>query len=134
VVYFCGAPISWKSKSGKSVTLSSTEAEYFALSEVAKEILFVKQLLENIGIKIEYPIEIKVDNIGAMFLANNFSISQRTKHIDIRRHFVRGYIEDGILKLVFVRSGENDSDMFTKNLGELLFNKHSNKLIEPIPK
>ena len=78
VIYFCGAPIAWKSKGNKTVTLSSTEAEYFAISEVAKEILFVKQVLEDIGIPLEYPIEIKVDNIGAMFLANNHSTSQRT--------------------------------------------------------
>jgi hypothetical protein len=47
-----------------------------------------------------------------MFLCNNFSTSQRTKHIDIRQHFVRGYIEDDILKVVFVRSEDNDADMF----------------------
>jgi Reverse transcriptase (RNA-dependent DNA polymerase) len=51
VVYFCGVPIAWKSKSGKSVTLSSTEAECFAISEVAKEILFVKQILECMGVQ-----------------------------------------------------------------------------------
>ena len=134
IVYFCGAPIAWKSKGNKSVTLSSTEAEYFAISEVAKEILFIKQVLESIGVPLEYPIEIKVDNIGAMFLANNHSTSQRTKHIDIRTHFVRNYIEDDILKLVFVRTEDNDADMFTKNLQDLLFKKHSVKLVSPTPK
>jgi hypothetical protein len=54
VVYFCGAPVATKSKLGKSVTLSSTEAEHFAVSEVAKEILFIKQLLETIGIEVNY--------------------------------------------------------------------------------
>jgi hypothetical protein len=53
VVYFCGAPVATKSKSGRSVTLSSTEAEYSAVLEVAKEILFIKQLLESTGISIE---------------------------------------------------------------------------------
>ena len=134
IVYFCGAPVAWKSKSGKSVTLSSTEAEYFAISEVAKEILFIRQILESIGIKIQYPIVIKVDNIGAMFLCNNFSTSQRTKHIDIRQHFVRGYIEDDILKVVFVRSEDNDADIFTKNVTEDLYIKHSSKMVEIPPK
>jgi Reverse transcriptase (RNA-dependent DNA polymerase) len=132
VLYFCGAPIATKSKMGRSVTQSSTEAEYFAVSEIAKEILFTKQLLDTIGIKIELPIVIRVDNIGAIFLANNFSIGQRTKHIDIRAHFIREYIEDDILKLVFIRSEDNDSDIFTKNLSEDLFNKHSNKMIEEL--
>jgi hypothetical protein len=84
IIYFCGAPIAWKSKSGKSVTLSSTEAEYFALSEVTKEVMFVKQVLESMGIEIKLPILIKVDNVGAIYLSNNFVLSQRTKHIDIR--------------------------------------------------
>jgi hypothetical protein len=56
VLYFCGAPIATKSKLGRSVTQSSTEAEYFAISKIAKEVLFTKQLLETIGIKLELPI------------------------------------------------------------------------------
>jgi Reverse transcriptase (RNA-dependent DNA polymerase)/gag-polypeptide of LTR copia-type len=131
-LYFCDAPIATKSKMGRSVTLSSTEAEYFAVSEVAKEILFVKQLLESCGINIELPIIIRVDNVGAIFLGNNFSVSQRTKHIDIRAHFVREYIEDDVLKLLFIRSEDNDADIFTKNTSEELFNKHSSKFVEEI--
>jgi hypothetical protein len=65
-------------------------------------------------------------------LANNFSVSQKTKHIDIRAHFIWEYIEDGILKLVFIRSEDNDSDIFTKNLSEDLFNKHADKMIETV--
>jgi hypothetical protein len=67
IIYFCGSPVAWKSKSGKSVTLSSTEAEYVAVSEVAKEIFFVKQILEGVRLVINYPIIIKCDNIGAVY-------------------------------------------------------------------
>ena len=132
VVYFCGAPVATKSKLGRSVTLSSTEAEHFAVSEVAKEVLFIKQLLDTIGIEIKLPIIVRVDNVGAIFLGNNFSVGQRTKHIDIRAHFVREYIEDDILKLVFIRTDDNDADIFTKNTSEDLYNKHSNKLVEEL--
>ena len=129
IIYFCGAPIAWKSKSGKSVTLSSTEAEYFAISEVAKEVIFAKQVIESIGIKISYPIIIKCDNVGAIYLSNNYTTSQRTKHIDIRCHFVREFIEDNILKVLFVPSAENDADILTKNTTEELHLKHSMKNI-----
>jgi hypothetical protein len=132
IIYFCGAPIAWKSKSGKSVTLSSTEAEYFALSEVAKEIIFIKQVIESMGYKMSYPIIIKVDNVGAIYLANNYTTSQRTKHIDIRQHFVREFIEDGILKILFVKSEDNDADIYTKNTSEELFNKHARKNVEKV--
>jgi hypothetical protein len=130
VIYFCGAPIAWKSKSGKSVTLSSTEAEYFAMSEVVKEIMFVKQVIESMGIKLKYPIMVKVDNVGAIYLANNHTTGQRTKHIDIRRHFVREFVVDGKIQVVFVKSGDNDADILTKNTTEELFNKHTAKLVK----
>jgi hypothetical protein len=68
--------------------LSSTEAEYFAMSEMAKEVIASKNLLETIGVKLNYPIEIHCDNVGAIYLANNHTTSQRTKHIDTRQHFV----------------------------------------------
>jgi hypothetical protein len=84
-IYFCEALIAWKSKDGKSVTLSSTEAEYVALSAITKEVMFVKQVLETMGIKLNLPILVKVDNVGAIYLSNNHSLSQQTKHIDIRR-------------------------------------------------
>ncbi len=118
---------------GRSVTLSSTEAEYVSISELAKEILFVKQVLEEMGIELEYPIVIEVDNVGAIYLANNHTTSQRTKHVDTRYHFVRNYIEDGILKVVFVRSEDNDADIFTKNTIIELFLKHRNKFISKAP-
>ncbi|HSN66223.1 MAG TPA: reverse transcriptase domain-containing protein, partial [Fusibacter sp.] len=132
ILYFCGCPIAWKSKSGKSVTLSSTEAEYFATSEVAKEVIFAKQVLESIGIPLSYPIEIKCDNIGAIYLANNHSTSQRTKHIDTRTHFVREFVEQEILKVVFVKSEDNEADIFTKNTTEELFRKHMSKNVEEV--
>jgi hypothetical protein len=87
-LYFCGALIAWKSKASNSVTLSSTEAEYIALSEITKEIMFVKQVLETMGIGMKLPIIVQIDNVGAIYLSNNYSLGQRTKHIDIRRHFV----------------------------------------------
>ena len=132
MIYFCGVPISWKSKSGKSVTLSSTEAEYFAMSECAKELVFIKNVLESMGIQVKLPIEIKVDNTGAIFLSNNYTTSQRTKHIDVRVHFVRQYIEDGIFKIVFVKSENNDADIFTKNTSEEIFKEQSEKIVEEI--
>jgi hypothetical protein len=129
VTYFCGAPISWKSKSGNSVTLSSTEAEYYASSEAAKELLFVYNLIETMGIKLNMPITLFVDNTGAIYLANNYSTGPRTKHIDIRTHFVRDLIVNGILKILFIKSEDNDADIFTKNVSEELFERHSKKQV-----
>ena len=74
-----------------------------------------------------------VDNTGAIYLANNFTTGPRTKHIDIRAHFVRELIINGILKVVFVKSEDNDADIFTKNVSEDLFVKHKEKLMDEYP-
>ena len=71
VIYFCGIPIAWRSKGMKSVVLSTTEAEYMALSEVVKELKFVVQLLQTMNITVELPITVYVDNVGAIWLSNN---------------------------------------------------------------
>ena len=115
IIYFCGVPVAWKSKSMKSVVLSTTEAEYVAVSEVVKEIKFLYQMLRSMEIKVPLPIKVQVDNVGAIWLANNSSVSERTKHVDLRAHFVRDMIKDQVIEINFVKSAENDSDIMTKN-------------------
>ena len=106
IIYFCGVPVVWKSKSMKSVVLSTTEAEYVAVSEVVKEIKFLYQMLRSMEIKV-------VHNVGAIWLANNRSVPER--HVDLRAHFVRDMIKDQVIEINFVKSAENDSDIMTKN-------------------
>ena len=132
VVYCAGVPVAWKSKGQKTVSLSSTESEYYAISELCTEIIYIKQLLEFLQVTINYPIIIRVDNVGAMFLANNPVLSQRTKHISVRHHFVREFIEDGILKIVFVKSKMNHADIFTKNLSRDLYEQHKKSIMNGI--
>jgi hypothetical protein len=127
IVYFCGAPIAWKSKAMRSVTLSTTEAEYVAISEVTKEIMFAKQVISTANIEVKLPIGIQVDNIGAIYLTSNYTTGQNTKHVDIRYHYVRELIESGVLQVNFVRSNDNESDIMTKNTTRDLFEKHQNK-------
>jgi len=122
-------PICWRSRGQKGVTLSTTEAEYVACSEVVKEILFILYLLRHMKIEVELPIRVNVDNIGAIFLAENQNSSDRTKHVDIRYHFIRQYIKEGTIMIEFVHSSENDSNIFTKNVTSETFNKHAKKLI-----
>ena len=116
IIYFCGIPIAWRSKGMKSVVLSTTEAEYMALSEVVKELKFIVQLLQTMNIEVELPITVHVDNVGAIWLSNNRTTSDRTKHIDIRTSFVKEYQEDGKIIIKFVKSEENEADIFTCDL------------------
>jgi len=132
IIYFCNAPVSWKSKSGNSVTLSSTEAEHYAISEATKELMFIYYLLEGMEEhnNINLPLILRVDNTGAIYLVNNHSTGPRTKHIDIRTHYVRELIDKGLLKTVFVKSENNDADIFTKNVTEELFLTNMEKNVD----
>ena len=130
IVYLMNVPVCWRSKAQRGVTLSSSEAEYVAISEAVKEIKFIYYLLQGIGIEIDLPIVVKTDNIGAMFMAQNASSGVRTRHVDTRYHYVRENLEDGIIKIEFVRSDENHSDIFTKNVNQEIYQKHVKNFLE----
>ena len=72
----------------RSVVLSATEAEYMALSEVVKDLKFIVQLVQTMNVNVELPITVHVDNVGAIWLSNNKTTSDRTKLLDIRTSFV----------------------------------------------
>ena len=129
VIYFCGIPIAWRSKGMKTVVLSTTEAEYMALSEVVKKLKFIVQLLQTMNITVELPITVYVDNVGAIWLSNNRNTGDRTNHIDIRTAFVKEYQEDGKIIIKFVKSEENEADIFTKNTSSIIYQKHQEKLV-----
>ena len=73
--------------------------------------------------------QVHVDTVGAIFLAENNNSGERTKHVDIRYHFVREVIQEGKVKIVFVRSKENVADIFTKNTTGDIFQQHMQKLV-----
>ena len=75
----------------RSEVLSTTEAEYIALSEVMKETKFITQLLKTMNVNVKMPITIYVDNVRAIWLSNNRTTSERTRHIHIRTAFVTEY-------------------------------------------
>ena len=99
----------------KRVVLSTSKSEYVAVSEVVKEIKFLYQMLRGMEIKVPLPIKVQVHNVGAIWLANSSSVSERTKHVGLRADFVRDMIKDQIIEINFVKSAENDSDIMTKN-------------------
>ena len=113
----------------KSVVLSTTEAEYMALSEVVKELKLIVQLLQTMNIEVELPITVHVDNVGAIWLSYNRTTRNRTKHIDIRTSFVKEYQEDEKIIIKLVKSEEIEADIFTKNTTNMIFSYHQKKLV-----
>ena len=124
VILLNNTPIMWRSQTQRTVALSSTEAEYYAMADAVKEIKFILQVLESLHISVEKPIIVHIDNVGAIFVAENASATKHTRHIDARYHFVREFIIDGHIKVIFVMSKNNIADMFTKNVTSEILEEH----------
>ena len=134
-VFLNEAPVTMKSGMQKTTALSVTEAELFAATQCAQDMLNVMHVLNGMSLKVRKPLYLKIDNKGAIDLINNYSVGGRTKHIDVRQYFLRKLREQKVIKVIWIPSKTNYSDLFTKNLHGPLFEKHAatfvmEKLIE----
>jgi hypothetical protein len=114
----------WKSRKQATVSLSSTKAEYKALSDLCKEGLWLRHLLTELHLCPNDPIPVHVNNEGAKALAKNPEHHARTKHIHARYHFVRKCVQDELISLLHVSTTKMLADMLTKPLGQVLLEKH----------
>ena len=108
-----GPLISWKSRKQQTVALSTCEAEYISLASAVQETKFLKQLCKDMNIATD-DVLIHVDNQGTINLAKNPVNHQRSKHIDIKYHFIRSEIQAGTVKLEYIPTEDNIADIFTK--------------------
>jgi hypothetical protein len=129
IVYLGNGPIAWKSNKQKKTAQSRCESEWMALGEVVKEIIWIRSLLFEIGVPQDRPTKVFCDNQAAIAITKNPQHHERTKHIDIRYHFVRDELEAKTIELVYIPTMENAADIMTKALGKKLFNQHSDKLV-----
>jgi hypothetical protein len=120
--YGCGA-VSWSSKKQNVIALSSTEAEYVAQTHAAKEAIWLRSFINEIRGGEKGPLTIMGDNQGAIALAKDNKFHSRTKHIDLRYHFIREAVEDGKIILKYVPTSDNVADIFTKALAKPKFNQ-----------
>ena len=107
--------MSWGSQLQKIVAHSTIEAEYVAVTEASKEMVWFQSFLEELGKKQEDNV-LYCDSQSAIHLAKNPSFHSRTKHIHLRYHFIRSLMEDGILKLEKISGAQNPADMLTKTV------------------
>lgn len=113
------AAISWRSTKQPVVALSSTEAEYISMSVAAQEAVFLRALLNELGYTQRQPTIMQQDNQGAICLSKNPGNHKRTKHIDIRHHYIRDLFEDGTIQPQYISTEFMEADILTKNLGRL---------------
>jgi hypothetical protein len=112
--------VSWSSKKQKSIALSTAEAEYVAASACCAQLLWMKQTLRDFGCE-QSKIPLLCDNEGAIKLADNPVNHSRTKHVDIRHHFLRDHQAKGDIDVQHVRTEFQLADIFTKPLDESRF-------------
>ncbi|MFM5988005.1 MAG: reverse transcriptase domain-containing protein [Sphaerospermopsis kisseleviana] len=119
-----GCIITWSSKNQPTVALSSTEAEYIAASTCATEIKFIQMLLEEVIPQVvTRPATLFEDNTGCIYLIENKTVGNRTKHIDIKYHHIREMMVGGAerrMRVMFTRSEFNFADPMTKNVTEAI--------------
>jgi hypothetical protein len=114
VVLLAGSPICWKSKRQSTVATSSVHAEYMALYDTIREVIWLRTLLTEIGFPDRGPSKIYGDNQGCLSIANNVRTDTRTKHIDIKFHFSREQLQSGAINLEYCPTGEMVADSLTK--------------------
>lgn len=124
IFFLRGSLVSWKIKRQRSVTLSTTEAEYLAIGDCAKHGLWLSRLLEHIisDSTISVPIQLPLsnDNQGAVFLCNEASVNNKSKHVAIRHHFIRELVHQGKISVSHVSTKEMPADVLTKPVGPII--------------
>ena len=110
-----GTSVSWISKLQQVVALSTTEAEYVAATEASKEMIWLQRFMEELGKKQENS-RLYSDSQSAIHLAKNSVFHSRTKHIELKYHFIRSVLDEELLKLEKIHTSQNPADMLTKGV------------------
>ena len=116
----CGCVVSWKSTLQNIVALSTTKVEYVAAAEATKEALWLKGLVSELGMN-QKSVTVFCDSQSALCLTKNQGFHERTKHIDVRFHFIRDIAEQGLVNVSKISTKDNPADMLTKPISKVKF-------------
>ncbi|KAF0704318.1 hypothetical protein AaE_015000 [Aphanomyces astaci] len=114
ICFVSGGAVSWKSARQRVVALSTCEAEYIALVEMAKEVVWLRGLLQEMGVDQQVPTITWCDNKSAIATAEGSGVSERSKHMDVRLHYVRQLIRGKAIDVRHVRTTDQLADILTK--------------------
>ena len=115
--------VSWSSKKQPIVTLSTTEAEFVAATACACQAIWLRKILEELHFKQVGATTVYSDSSSAIKLSKNPVLHGRSKHIDVKFHFLRDLTKEGVIDLIHCRSEDQVADIFTKSLKLAAFQK-----------
>lgn len=118
-----GSIVSFECRKQTTIALSSTEAEYMAVCEATKEATYLRNLLIELKCRNKLPVYMYNDNQSALKLTKNCVFHRRSKHIDVRFHFVRTAVENNIVKIDYLSTNDMPADILTKSLSSQKHNK-----------
>lgn len=118
-----GCTVSWRSKKQQTVALSSSEAEYYGVSEAVREIMFIGSLLREVTLKAPVVSVLHCDNKSAIAMSHHDTDHNRRKHIDIKHKFIEDELKKKTFSLVWIAGPEQVADILTKALDKVKFNK-----------
>ena len=131
VFTLAGAAISWNSRKQQTVVLSTAEAKYMAVAATTQEAIHLRALLEELGFKQKKPTLIYQDNQSSIAIAHNDTSNRRTKHIDIRYHFVRERILTREIRIEYLPTESMIADCLTKAVGKQVLDRAKGKIFGP---
>ena len=108
----------------KIIALSTTEAEVIAVVKCVQEMLYVMKLIESLRLEVKKPMMVNTDNKGAVNLINGWSVGGGTKHMDCHIMYLRELKEERIIRVQWISTKDNCSDIYTKNCDKKTFKKH----------
>jgi Reverse transcriptase (RNA-dependent DNA polymerase) len=123
LITLANGPIHWKSSKTKVTCLSSTEAEYMAISDLGREIQSFSNLYEALSLRLPKPIIIFEDNLGTIAMCVSDSYTARSKHIAVRYHHIRDLVNSNLVKIMHIKTQDQPADMLTKGLHKSQFLK-----------
>ena len=129
VLQIAGGAVLYKTKFQDTIALSSTQAEFSAACDAGKCILFVRSLLDEIGLPQDKATTLYIDNNGALLMANAQQPTRRTRHVEIKQFVLLEWVENDLLELQRITTSDNYSDGFTKPLGRILHYRHFDRVM-----
>lgn len=118
-----GGALTWRSRLQPTVALSSTGAEYRAITEAGQELLWLRNMMMRFGMKDDEPTTLESDNMGAIHLTSKSIFHGRTKHVEIQYHWIREIVSQGSVRLKHCSTHDMVADVLTKPLGKAQFQR-----------